>query len=495
MRQTDYPAPARRRILAALAATATLATTILATPAHATPGQTAPGKATPAHATPGQAAASVQGAQSVPVQAAGAAATVPCPRPKVKPPAGRPARPIPPADDPVLRAVGGDALATDGLVVPRGAPKPPALTATSWLVADLDTGEVLGGCGPHVYGTPASVQKLLLVATVMDKLNPKQVATITDGDLDIEPYSSAVGLLKGGRYTVSTLWLGLLLNSGNDAANTLARLGGGRGGQPATVAAMNAEAQRLGAYQTHAETPSGLDGPGQFTSAYDLALIARQCFAKPDFRKYALTERTQIPAQKKLKKGGFQIQNENKLIYNYPGAMGGKTGFTKLARHSYVGGAERNGRRLVATVLGAEAAPLRGWQQGAALLDWGFKLPKAASVGKLVEPGGPDPHGTATAASAAPAQPSGQQTAPVAVRAATNRGMSLGVAAALAIVLAAAPLLLLLTQRRRRRLRRRTGSAGGAGSPSSSPDSAASPDSPGSPDSAGGAGSTEPPSP
>nr|WP_233625167.1 serine hydrolase [Actinoplanes sp. ATCC 53533] len=440
-----------------MAATATLATTILATPSLATPSQ----------------AASVQRAQAAPGRAAGKAATVPCPRPKVKPPAGRPARPVPPADDPVLRAVGGDALDTDGLIVPRGAPKPPALTATSWLVADLDTGEVLGGCGPHVYGTPASVQKLLLVATVMDKLNPKQVATITDGDLDIEPYSSAVGLLKGGRYPVSTLWLGLLLNSGNDAANTLARLGGGRGGQPAAVAAMNAEAKRLGAYQTHAETPSGLDGPGQFTSSYDLALIARQCFAKPDFRKYALTERTQIPAQKKLKKGGFQIQNENKLIYNYPGALGGKTGFTKLARHSYVGGAERNGRRLVATLLGAEAAPLRGWQQGAALLDWGFKLPKDASVGKLVEPGGPDPHGTATAASAPPAQPDGQQPAPAATRAATSRGMSLGFAAALAVVLAATPLLLLLTQRRRRHLRRRTGNT--------STDT--------------GAGNTEPPSP
>jgi D-alanyl-D-alanine carboxypeptidase (penicillin-binding protein 5/6) len=93
---------------------------------------------------------------SAPAHAASARAEIPCPKPAVKPPAGRPARPQPPADDPVLRAVGGDALATGGLVVPAGAPQPPALTATSWLVADLDTGEVLGGCGPHEYGTPAS---------------------------------------------------------------------------------------------------------------------------------------------------------------------------------------------------------------------------------------------------------------------------------------------------------------------------------------------------
>nr|WP_238547164.1 serine hydrolase [Actinoplanes friuliensis] len=448
MKSGDTPSTTRRRVVAAFAAAVTTFAAAAVLPAGITPAQAATAKAATAKAAAAKASTT---------KAAAAKADIPCPRPKVKPPKGRPPRPVPPPDDPVLRAVGGDALDTDGLIVPPGSKKPPALTATSWLVADLDTGEVLGSCGPHVYGTPASVQKLLLVATVMDKLDPKQTMTVTEGDLDIEVNSSAVGLLKGGKYDIRTLWLGLLLQSGNDAANALARLGGGKGGQPATVAAMNAEAKRLGAYQTHAETPSGLDGPGQFTSAYDLALIARQCFEKPDFRKYALTERTQIPAQKKLKKGGFQIQNENKLIYNYKGALGGKTGFTTLARHSYVGGAERNGRRLVATVLGAEAAPLRGWQQGAALLDWGFSLPKDASVGKLVEPDGADVKGTAADASVAPPAPAPSAPAPAAARAAGGRGLSLGLAAALAVILAATPLLLLLTQRRRRRLRRRPG--------------------------------------
>src|SRR4051794_34775419 len=142
------------------------------------------------------------------------ASGVPCPRPAVKPPRGRPPRPTPPKDDPVLRAVGGDALATSGLVVPSGSPRPPAVTATSWLVADLDSGEVLGGCGPHVYGTPASVQKLLLAATALPRLNPKATTRITHGDVAIEPGSSAVGLVEHGRYSVATLWLGLILNSG-----------------------------------------------------------------------------------------------------------------------------------------------------------------------------------------------------------------------------------------------------------------------------------------
>ncbi|MFG1610519.1 D-alanyl-D-alanine carboxypeptidase family protein [Actinoplanes sp. NPDC049265] len=390
------------------------------------------------------------------MRAAGKArADIPCPKPNVKPPAGRPPRPVPPPDDPVARAVGGDALDTNGLAVPPGAPAPPAVTATTWLVADLDTGEVLGGCGPHVYQTPASVQKLLLTATVMPHLDPKQSIKVQESDLEIEPGSSAVGLVDGGTYPISALWLGLILNSGNDAANTLARLGGGSGGVPATVQAMNDEAKRLGALQTHAVTPSGLDGTGQFTSAYDLALIARVCFAIPDFRKYALTKVAEMPAQKKLKKGGFQFQNENRLIFNYPGALGGKTGFTKLARHSYVGGAQRDGRRLVVTLLGAENNPLKGWQQGAALLDWGFKLPKDASVGKLVEPASADATTESAENAPAAAPPAGKQEKAAAPQHGPSRTLTFVAAAAIALVLAATPLLLLLTQRRRHRVRRR----------------------------------------
>jgi serine-type D-Ala-D-Ala carboxypeptidase (penicillin-binding protein 5/6) len=388
-------------------------------------------------------------AETVVPAARAAEAEIPCPKPKVAPPPGRPPRPVPPPDDPVHSAVGGDALATHGLIIPAGVKAPPAVTATTWMVADLDTGEVLGACGPHVYQTPASVQKTLLAATVIGRLNPRQIVTVVPSDLDIEVNSSAVGLVVGGRYPVSTLWLGLLLNSGNDAANALARVAGGGGpdGVTRTLAAENALAAKLGAFQTHAVHPSGLDGKGQFTSAYDLALIARVCFASADFRKYALTRAAQMPAQPQLKKKGFQFQNENKLIFNYPGAMGGKTGFTTVARHSYMGGAQRNGRRLVVTLLGAEAHPQRGWQQGAALLDWGFSLPKDTSVGHLVD----ERELSRTESTTQQPRPVQQSIAPVASKPAPPRALSFGAAAAVALVLAATPLLLLLTQRRRRR--------------------------------------------
>jgi D-alanyl-D-alanine carboxypeptidase (penicillin-binding protein 5/6) len=305
----------------------------------------------------------------------------PAPGPAFHPPA----TPTPPPSNPNDRAIGGQALATTGLALPRGATPPPKLTAASWLVADLDSGTVLGTCGPHEYRTPASVQKLLLAATMLPRLDPTRVAEVTDSDMDFEPGSSAMGVVPGGRYPVESLWLGLLLNSGNDAANVLARLGGGADGRSGGIRAMNAEAHRLGAYQTHAVTPSGLDGPGQFTSAYDLALIARACFARADFRRYSATRVAQIPAQPH--QPGFQIANDNKMLDTYPGLIGGKLGYTDLARQTYVGAAQRNTRRLVVTLLGTEAPPRGIFAEASALLDWGFRLPRDATVGHLVAPG------------------------------------------------------------------------------------------------------------
>src|SRR4051794_2920202 len=142
---------------------------------------------------------------------AGTGGTVPCPvvRVPANPPA--PGTPSPlPAHTAASPVIGGAAMATTGLAVPANAPPAPAnLSATSWVVADLDTGEVLGACAPHAYGAPASLQKLLLAATVLPKLKPTDEVTITQDDLNFEPGSSAVGLILGGKYTVEQIWLGL----------------------------------------------------------------------------------------------------------------------------------------------------------------------------------------------------------------------------------------------------------------------------------------------
>ena len=374
----------------------------------------------------------------------------------------RPPRPAPPPDDPRARAVGGAALATAGLVVPPGAASPPALTATSWLVADLDTGAVLGACGPHEYGTPASVQKLLLAATVLPKLNPKQVVTVTAADLDIEPGSSAVGLVQGRPVSRSRRcgW-GCCSTPATTRPTCWPGSAAARPASPGTIAAMNAEARRLGAVQTHAVTPSGLDGPGQFTSAYDLALIARACFANADLPPVHADRARADPRPARAEaRAGSRSRTRTSSSSNYPGALGGKTGFTDLARHTYVGAASRGGRRLVATLLGAEARPLRGWQQGAALLDWGFALPASAAVGRLVDPQEAQPASpTPAVRESAPAK-----SAPAALNAGNNASLdadSAGwpLAVAVAVTALVAVVVLLRTRAVRRRARRRRSTA------------------------------------
>ncbi|MEV0807845.1 D-alanyl-D-alanine carboxypeptidase [Micromonospora sp. NPDC050200] len=365
----------------------------------------------------------------VPPTRATAAAYVPCPA--VKPPVPPPAAPSPPPVDAVQGAVGGQSLATAGLAIPAGAPMAPAVTATSWLVADLNSGEVLGGCGPHEHRTPASVQKLLLAAAMMPRLDPAQMVEVTQADLrDLDPASSLMGVVAGGRYSIESLWLGLLLKSGNDAANVLARVGGGAAGRQGGVQAMNDEARRLHANQTHAATPSGLDGTGQYTSAYDLALITRATFAREDFRRYVATRVAQIPAQPE--NPGFEITHDTTLLDRYPGTLGGKTGFTDLARQTYVGVAERNGRRLAVTLLGAETAPLGSLGEATALLDWGFALPPHASIGHLVTPDEKKYDGPVVAVK-------GERHGQAAERSAfsSRTGLSLGAALVLAVLVLA----------------------------------------------------------
>lgn len=288
----------------------------------------------------------------------------------------------PPEHKPAPITLGGDALAGPGLAVAPGAPpRPETLTATSWVVADLDTGEVIGACGAHRRIAPASVQKVLLAATVLPKLKLDDQVVVTPEDLDFgaEWDSKTVPLQVGQVYTVEDLFLGLLMRSGNDAANALARVAGGERGVAGTVADMNAFARRLGAWDTHAATPSGLDGPGQVSSAYDQVLIFRAAYEHEPFRRWVRTRNYQLTS-------GLEIQHDNWEYLDLPGSLGGKSGFTDIARHSFVGAAERDGRRLVAAVLGAEVMPARGWQQTAALLDWGFVQPRGTAVGHLVSP-------------------------------------------------------------------------------------------------------------
>ncbi|MGI8418796.1 MAG: D-alanyl-D-alanine carboxypeptidase family protein, partial [Nakamurella sp.] len=247
---------------------------------------------------------------------------------------------------------------------------------------DLDTSDVLAAKDAHGRFRPASTLKLLTMNVLLRNLkNPNQVVIGTDEDARQE--GSRVGIGDGGKYTVRQLMTYLLLGSGNDVANALARA---NGGTAKTIQQMNARAKALGALDTRAATVSGLDGPGQMTSAYDLALIARSDMSLPPFPQLTATQYAQVPGFGPYK--GFSIANENKLLSGYPGALGGKTGFTNDAGNTYVGLARKDGRRLVVTMLDGSQQPRPQWMQAASLLDWGFALPdNSTPVGRLVSSG------------------------------------------------------------------------------------------------------------
>lgn len=286
----------------------------------------------------------------------------------------KPPSPLPVPETPV----GGDRMAECGLVLPPNAkPLPDDLTAASWLLADPDSGAVLAGFDPHGRQRPASVMKVLLATVVVKELPLNTTVVATQEDIDQE--CSCVGLRNGGEYTVEQLMQALLMASGNDVAHALARR---LGGVPSAIRKMNALAAELGALDTRAITPSGLDAPGTSTSAYDVAVIFRAAMKYPEFAKAISTPQIDFPAQGG--RGTVRVVNDNKLLGTYEGALGGRTGFTDDALYTYVGAAERGGKRLVVVLLRGRQQPISITEQAAKLLDYGFEL-KGEPVGKLVD--------------------------------------------------------------------------------------------------------------
>ncbi|MGP4053597.1 D-alanyl-D-alanine carboxypeptidase [Mycobacterium sp. 4D054] len=233
--------------------------------------------------------------------------------------------------------------------------------AQAWLVADLDTGRVLASKDPYGSYAPASTIKVLLAMTVLDHLRPDNFARANESHTKVE--CSCVGLKPGQAYTTAQLVAAILMVSGNDAANMLADM---LGGQRVAVAAMNRKAALVGARGTKASSPSGLDGPGweSVTTPHDLAVIMRAALKYPLIAQIMRSPSAPFP--------GKTLHNQNELLSRYPGDLGGKTGFTNLARKTYVGAAQRGNRRLVVVQMYG-TGDLYG--QAIRLLDYGFSQP------------------------------------------------------------------------------------------------------------------------
>lgn len=322
------------------------------------------------------------------------------PAPEEVPPGVPPPAPLPVPDPPVS--------GLDGCADTHTGPTPPPPTGVaSYVLADLDSGAVLAARAPHSRQRPASTIKLLLALVVVDRLPPDRVVTATTQDADVD--GSRAGIGPGGRYTVTQLLQGLLLASGNDCANALARE---LGGVPVTLEAMRDTATRLGALDTRPATPSGLDGPGMSSSAHDLAVLYREALTRPAIAATLTTPSVPFPGFGG--RPGFELGNDDRLL-GTAGFLGGKNGFTDAARHTFVGGMQRDGRRLVVALVRGEHVPVRMADQARGLLDWGFAVPPTAPpAGTLVRPAPPAAAAPAAAAGhpgAAPADGAGSLTA------------------------------------------------------------------------------------
>lgn len=342
--------------------------------------------------------------------------------------------------------VGGEQLGSCGVVAGTGFTTPDRLSFGSWLVFDIDSGAVIAAKDAHGRYRPASIIKVLVALEAIRELPLDQHLKGTWEAANME--GSRAGIGPDGDYTVEQVLLGLMLNSGNDCARMLADA---MGGEAETLRKISALATDLGATDSRITSYSGLDAPGLQTSAYDLALFYRAAFSNPTFARLAATKTIDFPGWGENQ--GFQISSDNGLLWNYDGALGGKTGFTDDARHTYAGAAERDGRRLGVIELNGTKAAGPGWAQGARLLDaaWGA----TGSVGELV---------AATSASATPtsspgseatdsaaSSPDGTSTAslPPAVDHVSQRAVTLGGLAVLIVGAIAAGIAIAVRRARR----------------------------------------------
>jgi D-alanyl-D-alanine carboxypeptidase (penicillin-binding protein 5/6) len=264
-----------------------------------------------------------------------------------------------------------------GTAVAAGAPAlPTAVSGVSFLVADLDTGDILAAKDAHHRLLPASTLKVLTALALIPRVPKFSTVTPTFDDVNIE--GSRVGIIENHKYPAYQIFRAMLMVSGNDAANAAATAAGG---QAETARLMNEAARAVGAFDTHAVNPSGLDAAEQKTTAYDLAVIGRAAMQLPDFRAYVSTKRSTING-----KDGhpLRISSHDKLLWNYDGAIGIKNGYTAAAGATFVGAATRDGHTLIVTVLHAKP---RVWPEVAHLMDWGFAAEKAGAtpLGRLPE--------------------------------------------------------------------------------------------------------------
>ena len=231
-----------------------------------------------------------------------------------------------------------------------------AISAHKAILLDADTGRALYEKDADSRSLIASTTKIMTALIVCEQCNVLDRMRIPKEAVGIE--GSSIYLREGEVLTVQELLYGMMLHSGNDAAVALAIYCGGT--VEGFAGLMNDKARQLGLTGTHFENPNGLDSPGHYSTARDLAVLAAYAMGNPIF--------AQTVSTKTVKIGQRSLRNHNKLLWRVEGTDGVKTGFTKAAGRILVSSATRDGRRLICVTLNDG----NDWQDHATLLEDGF---------------------------------------------------------------------------------------------------------------------------
>ena len=250
---------------------------------------------------------------------------------------------------------------------------PPQIAAPSAILIDAETGRVLYEKNADTKMYPASTTKVMTGLLAAEYKNLDEQVTASPNVVNIERGSSQIYINPGEVLTMRQLLYALMLESANDSAIAIAEKLSGSVENFAAV--MNERAKSLGAVNTNFVNPNGLHDDNHYTTARDLALIAREGMMNPVFREVVGTFQYEIPATNKQEARNY-ITNGNKMIwkinnkYKYENATGIKTGYTIKAHHALVGSAKKDNMELISVVLGAESDVF--YAETIALFEYGF---------------------------------------------------------------------------------------------------------------------------
>jgi D-alanyl-D-alanine carboxypeptidase (penicillin-binding protein 5/6) len=237
----------------------------------------------------------------------------------------------------------------------------PSPSAVAGLVMNAETGEVLYEKNPHLPLPMASTTKIMTALLGMERLRPHELVEVSAYAASMAP--SKIYLKPGELIRVDDLLQAILLKSANDASAALAEKISGS--EAAFARVMTRRARELGALNTHFENASGLPADGHYSTAHDLAILLRYAMQRLDFAEIMQMKTASVES---VAGRMWNIRNHNRLLWTFPGALGGKTGWTRASRHCYVGMVESGGRTLIVSVL----ASSRLWDDIQELLQYGF---------------------------------------------------------------------------------------------------------------------------